>query len=176
MYEFKDVEIENAMNEAILYLSLNIKKSSHNKKPVITHSIMVGTTLYNCGYSLEIVVAGILHDLIEDTDVTYKDICDKFGKNIADNVLAVSFDNSIVNLEDQTRELFNRIDKFDYDAMIIKCADLYCNLPFYNFVYDQKTINYLIDKYNLFIIMFDKYLKDELLYQEYKKRCKNILG
>ncbi len=171
----KDFLLEVKMNEAFIYLADNIKKSGHNPKPVVTHSIMVSTTLYHCGYEENIVLAGILHDLIEDTDITYNDIERDFGGDIARLVMAVTFDDSILDKKEQTRELFGRIDKCGKDAMIVKCADLFCNLPFIVYVKKEETLEYLKYKYNLFIEMFDKYLSGEELYEAYKERCSQLL-
>ena len=175
MYELKNFELEGKMNAAFIYLAENIHKTGHNPKPVVSHSIMVGTTLYHCGYSEEIVIAGILHDLIEDTDITYSDIKKEFGKKIADIVKAVTFDETIQDKELQTRELFDRVKKMGKAAMIVKCADLFCNLPFFVYVKKEDTIHYLKDKYHLFIEMFESNLKKEKLYLAYKERCIEVL-
>ena len=176
MYELKNFELEGKMNSAFIYLAENFHKTGHNKKPVVSHSIMVGTTLYHCGYSDEIVIAGILHDLIEDTDITYDDIKNEFGEKVADIVQVVSFDDNIDNKEEQTRELFGRVKKYGYEAIVVKCADLFCNLPFFVYVKKEEVIHYLKDKYHLFIDMFDNDLKGEKLYEAYLNRCSEILN
>lgn len=45
--------------------------------------------LKDIGCNEEVVISGFLHDLLEDTKYDYKYFNDEFGKNTADNVLAV---------------------------------------------------------------------------------------
>ena len=175
MYELKDFELEGKMNEAFIYLAENIHKTGHNPKPVVSHSIMVGTTLYHCGYDHDVVIAGILHDLIEDTAITYTNIRKDFGKSIADLVRSVTFDEKIDDKKEQTKELFGRVEKQGKKAMLIKCADLFCNLPFIVYVKKEATLDYLKHKYNLFVEMFDDELRDEKIYIAYKERCNELL-
>ena len=58
------------VEKAIKYLVDAIKQSGHNPKPVILHSIRVGLFLFNQNYNQDIVIAAILHDILEDTDTT----------------------------------------------------------------------------------------------------------
>lgn len=51
-------------------------------KPTLFHSIRVGNYLYKNGYPDHIVIAGFLHDVVEDTKTTTDEIVDLFGKNL----------------------------------------------------------------------------------------------
>jgi len=46
--------------------------------------------LKDIGCNEDVVVSGLLHDIIEDTEYNYEDIYERFGKTIADNVLFLS--------------------------------------------------------------------------------------
>ena len=66
---------EEILKKAYLYASeghLNQKRASG--EPYITHPLQVATYLADLSMDIETVVSAILHDLIEDTDVTFKDI------------------------------------------------------------------------------------------------------
>ena len=52
-------------------------------EPYIIHPIAVAYKLVEFGMDTPSVVAGLLHDVIEDTPVTYDDIVKAFGKEIA---------------------------------------------------------------------------------------------
>ncbi len=175
MYELKNFELEGKMNEAYHFLAENLSKTGHNSKPVLIHSIAVSMTLYSLGYDEEIVISAILHDLIEDTDVCYKDIKDKFGKEIADIVNAVSFNPNIDDKIEQTKEVFTRIKKQGYKAIIVKCSDLFCNMPFIAFSNKDEQVHYLKTKYSMFIEMFGKELTKEKIYQAYLKRYEELI-
>jgi (p)ppGpp synthase/HD superfamily hydrolase len=60
------------------------------KIPYIVHPLAVGQILIEHGCSVQVVIAGILHDTLEDTRVTIGEINDLFGKEVADLVQAVS--------------------------------------------------------------------------------------
>lgn len=52
------------------------------------------TILIRCNCLEEVVVAGILHDTIEDTPPTIKELRDVFGEKVADIVQTVSANKS----------------------------------------------------------------------------------
>jgi len=54
------------IDEAIVFLVGKYDESGTNEKPVIFHSIKVGLYLYTESYSTNMVIAGLLHDLLED--------------------------------------------------------------------------------------------------------------
>jgi (p)ppGpp synthase/HD superfamily hydrolase len=76
-------EVDKQIEEAIKFLVFAFQKSGHNPKPVVLHSIRVGLHLYNLGYAKNIVIAAVLHDVLEDTDVKIEEVKLKFGENVA---------------------------------------------------------------------------------------------
>ena len=58
--------------------------------PYIYHPISVGFILLRAGFSDEIVIAGILHDVIEDCGVKPEELKSIFGDKITEWVEAVS--------------------------------------------------------------------------------------
>jgi hypothetical protein len=58
--------------------------------PYMIHPIRVGWILERHGYDDELVAAGLLHDTIEDTEVTREQIAERFGDRVAGLVEAVS--------------------------------------------------------------------------------------
>ncbi len=54
--------------------------------PYISHPVAVAMILQKYGYPLDWVIAGLLHDTIEDTDVTLEEIRREFGNTVADIV------------------------------------------------------------------------------------------
>lgn len=95
LFSLKNVNLEKEMDMALHFVSKSLDESGHNSKPVLFHSFKVGTILYELGYSKDIIISGTLHDLLEDTDISYEDICDSFGEKIAGCVLAATFDSKI---------------------------------------------------------------------------------
>jgi (p)ppGpp synthase/HD superfamily hydrolase len=60
------------------------------KIPYITHPLNVAKTLIQLECSETIIAAGILHDTLEDTRVTFDELLEIFGKEIADLVNSAS--------------------------------------------------------------------------------------
>lgn len=51
--------------------------------PFITHPLAVAFKLAEMGFNMNMVVAGLLHDAVEDTDVTLEDVKREFGDDVA---------------------------------------------------------------------------------------------
>ena len=106
----------------------------------------------------------LIHDLLEDTDISYEDICDSFGEKIAGCVLAVTFDSKITDKLEQARKMFLNCIKFGNEALIVKCADLLDNIKYVNLVADVDVKNNLFKKYDMFLEMSKQYIGNEKIY------------
>ena len=84
--------------------------------------------LKNIGCDEETVFIGYLHDIIEDTKYTYNDILEKFGKNIADGVLQLSEDKSILDYVDRKKEFIKQLKKVNDNLIVVEIADKLQNL------------------------------------------------
>ena len=84
-----------ALEFAALALELRKEGLSPQGIPYITHPAAVGLILTRAGMDEEVIIAGILHDVIEDTDKTHADIAASFGKRVADLVAEESEDPSL---------------------------------------------------------------------------------
>ena len=63
-------------------------------RPYINHCTEVARILNKFGYSEEIIVAGLLHDTVEESEVTLEDLRIGFGERISDIVKYVTEDKS----------------------------------------------------------------------------------
>ncbi len=133
-------KFENKYSEEIKLLSSNIKQDRKSRKPLIPHLLRVGEYLYNNGYSNDIIIAGLLHDLIEWTDNPEKIIKNKYGKHIYDIVLANTKDRTIIDPVQRRIDYINRCAKVGIDALIVKAADTLDSYKFYKKIKDDKEI------------------------------------
>ncbi len=82
----------NRLEEAIIYATImhqgRIRRFSGN--PFILHPLEVAQILSTMTDDEEIITAGILHDIVEDTDGTLEEIEKRFGKKVAELVAAES--------------------------------------------------------------------------------------
>ncbi|MDG1949208.1 MAG: RelA/SpoT family protein [bacterium] len=58
--------------------------------PVISHPITVAYRLTEMGLHMNVVVAGLLHDIVEDSEITVEDVQEQFGQDIASLVESVT--------------------------------------------------------------------------------------
>lgn len=96
--------------------------------PFIVHPIDVARILSKAGITdSDILIGAVLHDSIEDTKVTYEDIVEKFGQEVADYVQEVSDNKSLSKLERKKLQI-EHAKEISNGAKLIKLADKISNL------------------------------------------------
>jgi (p)ppGpp synthase/HD superfamily hydrolase len=96
--------------------------------PYIEHPKMVAERLAEAGYGDEVLAAGLLHDVVEDSELTVADLRERFGAEIATLVELLSDDQSIESYRERKDEHRGRIESVDGDALAIYCADKLSNV------------------------------------------------
>ena len=131
LYSEKDQE---EINEAFLYA----KKGHQGQKrksgeEYITHPLHVAIYLAELNFDIETIKAALLHDLVEDTDITYQDIKKTFGKEVADLVDGVTkldkikYNSREEAKADAIRKMVIAMSK-DIRVLILKLADRLHNI------------------------------------------------
>lgn len=99
--------------------------------PYIVHPLAVGLMLSMAGAREGLVVAGILHDTIEDSvpekKVTKAMIAERFGDEVANLVESVTEPNKELPWEERKKEALEHIDSFSHDSILLKSADVIAN-------------------------------------------------
>ena len=75
----------------------------------------------------EILSAGWLHDIIENTDTSFDDLYDQFGNKIAVLVSSLSKDMTLPRKQ-REKEYVNQLKDTSFDAKLIKLCDISANL------------------------------------------------
>jgi (p)ppGpp synthase/HD superfamily hydrolase len=91
--------------------------------PFFTHPLEVGSLLYYAGAPDHLIAAGILHDLLEKTEVSPSDLMMRFGSRITRLVLAVSEDDRITEHAKRKAALRQQVAGSGDDALALFAAD-----------------------------------------------------
>ena len=108
-------------------------------EPYIIHPLNVAYILADVGLDDATICAALLHDVVEDTDVTHEDLAEVFGLEIAEMVAGVTklgsvpFDTMEERQVEDYRKMFLAMGK-DIRVIIIKLADR---------LHNMKTLKYL---------------------------------
>jgi (p)ppGpp synthase/HD superfamily hydrolase len=96
--------------------------------PYITHPYAVGMILLKAGCSEEIVIAGILHDTVEDTCVTLDDIKKELGEEVARIVAGCSEPDKDLSWEDRKQHTIDELKSAPLEIQFVACADKLHNI------------------------------------------------
>ena len=106
----------------------NQRRKNEAATPYINHPIAVCFTLSECGVTdVNILIAAVLHDTVEDTDTTLPEIAMKFGPIVASLVSSVSDDKSLPKAERKRLQVVH-VKTASKDTKLIKMADKLDNL------------------------------------------------
>ena len=166
---------EKLINKAMLFTAKHFNESCHNfGKPVYFHCVKVAMKLYELGYEEKLVVGGILHDLVEDTECTLEDIKVEFGEEMSKLIEAVSFNPDVEDKFEQSKQMLDASLAYGKDALIIKSIDMYENGRFFHLVTKSDVKEYLVKKYQYFIDIAEPIIADEPAYKTYKQLAATI--
>ena len=154
-------------------------------RPYIVHPMEVGKIVSTMTQDEEIISAAILHDTIEDTDVTYEDLKQEFGTRVADLVAAESEDKSKTWIERKGHTL-EHLKTASQAEKILTMADKLSNIR--SMARDYLLVGEeLWQRFNMkdkekqawyYTSMIDllKDLNETPEYQEYVRLCGKVFG
>ena len=151
----KEVTIQDVINKRkqharrvdvkLIMKAYNLAKEKHKDQkrgsgePYIVHPLNVAYILADIGLDDSTICAALLHDVVEDTDMTDKELRNMFGNEIADMVAGVTKLSTIQfeSVEEQQaedyRKMFLAMGK-DIRVILIKLADR---------LHNMRTLKYL---------------------------------
>jgi (p)ppGpp synthase/HD superfamily hydrolase len=108
------------------------QKRKYTGEPYIEHPIAVSKKLEKLGFHEDILCAAVLHDVVEDTQVTLHDIEKEFGitiSKIVEELTDVYTSEKYPNIARKERKLLEcyRLSKAGHYAKSIKLADMIDN-------------------------------------------------
>lgn len=171
----KSHDFNNTFQNAIIFLVDRIHNQGNNPKPVIVHSLRVAFYLDNLNYSTNIVIAGLLHDVVEDSNTTINQIEAEFGQDIAQIVAANTFNRNIDDKTEIDKDMLNRCVGIGKDALIVKGIDLLDNSYYFHLAKDTDTYKGLVKKLEYFLGISESFIKEEKIFKDLTKRYDELL-
>ena len=136
---------------AIIDKAFNVARDRHNGQmrssgePYIIHPVAVAKIVLDYGMDYQSVAAAMLHDTVEDTDLTLEDVKADFGADIAALVDGLTKLGKVpLDIKDKEEQQAENVRKMllamseDIRVIIIKLADRLHNIRTLNFVAPQK--------------------------------------
>jgi len=96
--------------------------------PYISHPYGVGMILLQAGCEEDAVIAGILHDTLEDTDTTEEDLLKNFGPTVLEIVKGCSEPDKQASWEDRKKHTIEYLKHAPLTIRQVACADKIHNL------------------------------------------------
>lgn len=135
-------------------------------EPYIVHPLSVADILIEWGMDIDSVLAGILHDTVEDTDATLEQIESLFGRDVAflvDGVTKVSqaragmrdLQSYLPQTKDNLSKLLIAVGQ-DVRVIIIKLADRLHNLQTLQYMKPDKQVKIARESLEVFAPMADR--------------------
>lgn len=154
--------IEQAIKAASVLHKDQVRKGSV-PYPYVTHLFTVATIVADYTNDEDTIVAALLHDTLEDTDYTEKELEDDFGGAVRDIVVALTepsipeYDRKSITF--QKKEYIKQIKDASERALIVVAADKIHNM--------RSIVEEYCEDHSLFLSHFGSYIEDRLMvYQE----------
>ncbi len=123
----------------VFAFTINEHKSGIRKSgtPYISHPMDVASILLKENASYELVIAGLLHDIVEDTDVDIATILSKYGQSVADYVDAVTEPEELrqpvtgdktQNWKERKEYTIRKMGRANSEIKLLSCADKLANI------------------------------------------------
>lgn len=145
-------EINPKYDDSVIVRAYEIARSLHegqfrkSGEPYIIHPVAVAKILANFGMDNETIIAGLLHDAVEDTNYSNEDLTRDFDEKIAllvDGVTKlgnISYDSTEAVQAENFRKMFLAMSK-DIRVLIIKLADRLHNMRTLEYMSSEKRIS-----------------------------------
>ncbi len=136
--KLKSLDVANPLDFALISKAICWAKKYHNGQmrksgePFYSHPLEVAYMIADYSLKTEVIVASILHDIVEDTEVTAGMLVDEFGWRISEMVDRLTRDRPDGSKWTVEDILNNAYQKGDIDVLLIKLIDRLHNMQSIN--------------------------------------------
>jgi (p)ppGpp synthase/HD superfamily hydrolase len=149
----------------------------------VTFEVMTATLFEHQLNANLAVKCAMLHDALEDSHLTYSDIKNEFGTEVANGVAALTKDAKIKGRKMKVIDSLERIKDQPYEVWAVKLADRLANLQYPPFFWDnKKKKDYLAESQIIYDYLQEgcpflaqKLHKKMIEYQRFIKRSSKVL-
>ena len=142
-----DADLELIQKAYVFAATAHAGQTRLSGEPYLSHPLAVADTLAEMGFDEPTVVAGLLHDTVEDTKATLEEIEENFGEEVADivdgvtKISKISFENKEEAQAENIRKMILAMSH-DMRVLMVKLADWLHNMRTLDFqkAYKQKRI------------------------------------
>ena len=118
------------MQDEILFKAIEFATRAHRGQfrkgtriPYVLHPLRTAQILIETDAAADLILAAILHDTIEDTDVTFEELEAEFGARVAQLVGAVSEPDRQAGWEDRKQQTIDSLRTASSEVLLVACAD-----------------------------------------------------
>ncbi len=155
----KSLDTKNVLDFDLINKAIYWAKKYHGEQkrksgePYYTHPLEVAYIISEYNLKTDIIVASILHDIIEDTEVTAGMILDNFGWRITEMVDMLTRDRPDGSKLSIEEVLNNAYQKQDEEVLLIKLIDRLHNLTTLDAMTDEKKKKIALETLSSFVLL-----------------------
>lgn len=169
------ITCEERVEEAVKLLARALDDNPRRgKKPVLIHSLRVGFLLMAFDAPTDVVIAGILHDMMEKTPITSSQLTRRFGPDVAAMVAATTNDPRLRDPLDRYENSVIRCAEYGEGALLVRASDLIDNCDRMLHASRLGRMEKLLEKLRLLVRVCRQQDVDDRLLVELVKRQRRI--
>jgi len=184
--KLKSLDVQDELDFNVINKAIYWAKKYHDRQfrksgePFYTHPLEVAYIISNYNLTTNVIVASILHDIVEDTEVTVGMILDNFGWRIAEIVYRLTRDRPD-GTKLSIQEILNDAYKHeDQEVILIKLIDRVHNIQTIESINAEKIpktiketlVNFVVSSMHLGLFEVEQQLLEICMYHESKQENK----
>lgn len=140
-----DADVEAIRKAYVFAAALHAGQTRLSGEPYLSHPLAVADTLASLRLDDASIVAGLLHDTVEDTHTTIEQVDEEFGEEVADivdgvtKISLITFDSKEEQQAENIRKMILAMSE-DIRVLIVKLADRLHNMRTLDFQKPEKRV------------------------------------
>ena len=136
----KKEEIYKEYKRAINFVCEKYFEVKDEDKVELFHTLHVGFKLVDFGYSGDVVLAGFLHDIFEETGVSAEELTGEFGEEVTKLVQLVTKEDNEKTWEEKNADIIRNCFNHGEQALALKAADILVNYDYYKKIDSEREV------------------------------------